>query len=380
VPRSLYALVGAGTALIACCYGFARFAYGLFTPVFAERFTLNGALTGVIGAGSYVGYCASIVVSLLLTDRIGARRVAVLAGVVATVGLSIVAVAPSAVFLAAGILVAGCSTGLASPPLAAAVAQSLPVQRADRAQTIVNGGTGIGVVASAPIALLMLDHWRAAWGIYAILAAAVTVWVARSIPTTSRPQTPAQAEPSSRTGIFAMVAAALLTGIGSAAVWTFGRDLVIAGIGPTGSTVMWIVIGAAGIAGAFAGDAVERIGLQWAWASATLTMGVATLVLAAAPTVFAATLVAATLFGAAYIALTGLLLLWSTRLYPDRTAFGVGVAFFVIAAGQAVGAPAAGALIDASGARTAFVVIASVGLCALALPTPRADSTAGRRM
>jgi MFS family permease len=100
---------------------------------------------------------------------------------------------------------------------------------------------------------------------------------------------------------------------------------------------------------------------------ATVTMGAATLLLAAAPSALVAIIAAATLFGGAYIALTGLALLWSTRVYPDRTSFGVGVSFFTLAAGQALGAPVAGALSDAVGARTAFVVVASIGLCAMVL-------------
>ena len=372
MPRSLYFLVGAGTALIACCYGFARFAYGLFTPTFGDVFALDGALTGVIGAGSYIGYCAAIVLSLLLTERIGARRVAVLAGVVATVGLSIIAATPSAWVLALGVLVAGCSTGIASPPLAAAVAQFVSPDKADRAQTVVNGGTGIGVVLSAPVALLLMDQWRAAWAVYAILAAAVTVWVARSVPSTTRSRSGDSVGSSWRPGTVTLVIASLLTGVGSVAVWTFGRDLIttVGTADATLSSIMWIVLGAAGIAGALAGDVVQRIGLRWAWLTATATMAAATLLLAAATTEFAAVIVAATMFGAAYMALTGVLLLWSTRLYPDRTSFGVGVAFFTIAAGQALGAPAAGALIDAVGPRTAFVVIAAVGLCAVVLRPP----------
>ncbi|MCV7037364.1 arabinose ABC transporter permease [Mycolicibacterium moriokaense] len=368
----MYFLVGAGTALIACCYGFARFAYGLFTPVFADAFTLNGVLTGVIGGGSYIGYCAAIILSLLLTDRIGARRVAVLAGVVATVGLSIVAAAPSAWVLALGVLVAGVSTGIVSPPLAAAVAQYVPGEKTDRAQTVVNGGTGIGVVLSAPVALLLLDHWRAAWAVYALIAATVTIWVVRSVGSTSRPRPADSAESFWRPGTVTLLTAALLTGVGSVAVWTFGRDLIttVGAADATRSSIMWIVLGAAGIAGAFAGDAVQRIGLHWAWVAATATMAAATLVLAAAPARFVAVILAATMFGAAYITLTGLVLLWSTRLYPDRTSFGVGIAFFTIAAGQALGAPAAGALIDAVGPRTSFVVIAAVGLCAVALRPP----------
>jgi predicted MFS family arabinose efflux permease len=164
-----------------------------------------------------------------------------------------------------------------------------------------------------------------------------------------------------------------LMGIGSVAVWTFGRELIttVGGLDATRSSLTWIVIGAAGIAGALAGDAVQRIGLRGAWVTATVTMASATLLLAAAPSAFAAVMAAAALFGGAYIALTGLLLLWSIRVYPDSPSVGVGLSFFTIAAGQAVGAPAVGALIDAVGAKTAFVVFALIGLSAVALrPAP----------
>ena len=119
-------MVGAGAALIGTCYGLARFAYGLFAPEFEAEFAISSAVSGVIGSGSYVGYCAAITGSFILTPRWGARRMAVLAGVVATLGIATVAVAPSAPVLAAGILVAGSSTGIASPPMAAAVATWCP--------------------------------------------------------------------------------------------------------------------------------------------------------------------------------------------------------------------------------------------------------------
>ncbi|KUI16873.1 arabinose ABC transporter permease [Mycobacterium sp. GA-1285] len=366
MQRPVYLLVGAGTALIACCYGFGRFSYGLFAPVFGETFGLSSTVAGVIGAGSYIGYCAAITASLLLTDRIGARRVAVAAGVVATLGISIIAVAPSAAVLAIGVLVAGCSTGIVSPPLAAAVAEHVPPNTAERAQTVVNGGTGIGVVLSAPIALLLLSHWRAAWVVYALVSAGVTIWVFLAVPTSSQ-RAARRVEPLWRPGTFGLLLASLLTGVGSVAVWTFGRDLIttVGGADAARSSLLWIVIGAAGIAGAFAGDAVQRVGLHWAWVGATVAMACATALLAAAPSNLGVIVGAATLFGAAYIALTGLALLWGARLYPDSTSTGVGLSFFTLAAGQALGAPAAGALIDSVGGRIAFVAIAAVGLCAL---------------
>jgi len=50
-------LVPAGVALIATCYGFARFAYGLFAPWFTDEFALPTRLAGFVGGGGYVGYC-----------------------------------------------------------------------------------------------------------------------------------------------------------------------------------------------------------------------------------------------------------------------------------------------------------------------------------
>ncbi len=37
-----------------------------------------------------------------------------------------------------------------------------------------------------------------------------------------------------------------------------------------------------------------------------------------------------------YVALCGLLLVWSTRIYPDRPSFGIGASFLMIAVGQAI--------------------------------------------
>ena len=49
-------LTGAGLALIAACYGLARFAYGLFVPAFSDEFGLTAATAGAIASGSYAAY------------------------------------------------------------------------------------------------------------------------------------------------------------------------------------------------------------------------------------------------------------------------------------------------------------------------------------
>lgn len=112
---------------------------------------------------------------------------------------------------------------------------------------------------------------------------------------------------------------------------------------------------------------MQRVGLRRAWAGATLAMSAATIVLALVPSNVVAIMLAVSVFGAAYIGLTGLLLVWSTRVYPDSPSLGVGLSFFMIALGQAFGAPAAGVLIDTRGAITTFILFAMVGAAAAAV-------------
>lgn len=389
-----WAMVGAGAGLIGTCYGLARFAYGLFAPEFAREFTIGPTLSGVIGAGSYVGYCAAIVASLILTPRFGPRRVAVLAGVVATVGMSVVAVTPSAPVLAVGILIAGSSTGIASPPMAAAVGAWVRNDTRDRAQTVVNAGTGLGVLISGPVALVLLDQWRWAWASFAVLAALVTWSVHLTVPagTSARPpRNPAVGpdkprEGSSRDGgarrasawrklapgTLRLVAASFLMGLSSIAVWTFGRDLITSQGNATTliSAITWTVLGASGILGAIGGDLVQRIGLPPSWVALMLTMGAATALFALSPATTPVVLGAAALFGASYIGLTGLILLWSTYIYPDRTSFGVGLGFFTIAAGQALGAALIGILTQAINAPAVFYALAVLAILGATLKPP----------
>lgn len=365
--RGTLRLTGAGLTLIAVCYGLARFAYGLFVPNFRAEFALDAATAGVIASGSYASYCVAIVVSMLLTPRFGSRILAISAGTIATAGVLLIAAAPNALVLAVGVFVAGSSTGAASPPLAHAVAHTVRPSVRDRTQTVVNAGTGLGVAIAGPIALLTHEHWRAAWLLFAALCALATVWAAKAVPAgpsgssgrgsvhtlLPRPLLPA--------GSAKLIASAALMGAASSAVWTFGRDVLVSagGMSRTASTIAWILLGVLGVLGAAAGDLTIRFGIRTGWMAAMLILGIATGLLACVPS---SAWIAAAAFGAGYIALTGLLLIWGTAVYPRAPAAGVGLAFLAIALGQSAGAPLVGALTEIMGARTAFIAAALVAL------------------
>jgi len=380
-PGGAVPLAVSGLLLIAVCYGLARFAYGLFVPVFRTEFALDAATAGAIASSSYVGYCVAIVASTAAAARWGARAVAVAAGLCAATGTGLIALAPTTTVLTVGVVVAGSSTGLASPPLAQAVAHRVPPGRADRVQTVVNAGTGLGVLVSGPVALLLAGSWRWAWAAFSLAALAVTVAVAVTVPRATAPASPGGATAPRgarqwrrrvRSGTARLLLAAATFGAGSAAVWTFGRDAVSsAGASEAVSTGSWIVLGAAGLLGAFAGDLVARVGLARAWSAAMLLVAAATLLLALGAPRTLAVVTGAAVFGGIYIALTGMLLLWGTRVFPDRPVFGVGAAFLLIALGQALGAPVLGLLADQVTLPGAFLVASALLLLGAALrPRP----------
>jgi predicted MFS family arabinose efflux permease len=357
------ALVPAGLALIAVSYGLARFAYGLFLPAIRDDVGMNASVAGAIASGAYLGYCVAIVASAALVERLGPRRVAVAAGAVAALGMAAVALSTTPWMLAAAVLFAGMSTGLASPPMAAAVAQVMPIPRQPRANAQINSGTSIGVALSGPIALLAAGNWREAYGLFAVLAAATTLWLAVNVPGRVRVGDAGAFSAAAllRRDAAPVLLAAAVMGFVSAAFWTFASDAMTAvgGLSRPAASLAWIVLGVAGLLGAGAGDLVRRFGVNAVHRVFLAALGLAGPMLVFVPSSVPAALAAAAVFGAAYIMLTGVYLIWGIRIYHDRPAFGLGLPFLMIALGQALGAPVAGALIDAFGYGITFSLFAA---------------------
>ncbi len=381
VARGNVGLVSAGLAMIAVTYGLARFAYGLFLPELREAFDLDASVLGAIGAGSYVGYCGAIVVSLVYTSKVGPRSMIIAAGLTAIVGMIVIAAAPNTLFLAIGVVVAGSSTGLASPPMAEAVSKMVEYQGQDRANALINSGTSVGVALSGPVALLATGQWRLAWAAFAVVGVVVLVWNIVVMPARSKKgpvENSAHSEYEQRSqdipGLtltwlvsrrsLPLFAAAVGLGIASAAYWTFSRELVIqaGGLSQLGSTLFWVVIGVSGLAGGLAGDLVKRFGLGVALRGSLLAMAVSIGMLAVAPGILYAAYPSAALFGATYITLTGILLVWSVRVFKERPSAGLGSAFLLLAGGQILGSYLAGVLAGSNSLSTTFLIFAGAAV------------------
>ncbi|VVS98916.1 MFS transporter [Rhizobium sp. EC-SD404] len=358
-----------GFGLIAVCYGFARFAFGLFLPQIDSDLGLGPTLSGIISGGSFAGYCIAIIASAALTERLGARAVATTAAIIATVGMAGIALAPSPLLLAAAVMVAGLSTGLISPPLAAAVATAIRPEQQDGTNATINAGTSAGVALSGPIALAMTGQWRLAFAAFAAIAMVFAIAAAAALPS-SRGDTSEVGFPTLTASLRRLIGAAFLLGMASTAVWSFGGQLVSQrlGWGATETGILWSCIGIGGIAGALAGRLVARFGLACTHAVFLALLTAATIVIGSWTTTPAVVLLAGAVFGAAYVTLSGIYLIWGVRALPQRPATGLMIGFLMLAIGQTAGAPLFGLLLGSFGAVPTVMIFAAVALLAAFFP------------
>jgi len=163
-----------------------------------------------------------------------------------------------------------------------------------------------------------------------------------------------------------VLVAATGMGFASAAYWTFAGEVVVdVGRLPRSmSSLAWVVIGIAGLLGGAAGDLIRRFEINAVHRGSLLALATAGLVLVLSPSEPTAVLTSAALFGAAYIMLTGVYLVWGIRVYDDRPAVGLALPFLMIALGQVAGAPVAGVLIGISGHAATFAVFAAIATSA----------------
>ncbi|MGP9806359.1 MFS transporter [Paracoccus sp. NSM] len=364
-------LVGASFALTALAYGLARFAYGLLLPQIRADLELDTVVAGWIGSAAFAAYCAGVVAAFFAVPRSGPRAVAVASGLCATLGMGLMAVAGSAPALGLAMGLAGISTGLASPPLAAAVACRVPASDRPRANGAINAGTAAGIILSALPALAFAEAWRDLYLGFAAIAAVVTLWLWRAMPGHA-PEAAAQGKARAwPRGLVALSIAAALMGVASTAIWTFGADILRQDLDFDDERIAlaWLIMGAGGLLSVATGPGANRFGLAAIHRVSLTLMALSMAALAAAPLAELLPHAAMGLFGAGYIVSCGALLLWGIALFPHRPDLGIGLPFLLIAIGQMIGAPLFGAALEAAGTPLALAG-AGVALAVAAIPAP----------
>lgn len=371
MKRSLYPwFTLSALTVIAATYGLARLGYGLFLPAFSRSFDLGPAVGGILSSGASLLYCGAAVIGFRLAPS-NPRLVTALAGATAGAGSAGIALAPHVTVFVAAVLVAGTGAGFASPALVELVRRNTDQSRRGRTQSVVNSGTGFGVVVAGLVSLALGDAWRVAWLVFAGIAGASTLAVLR-LDRSSGPQAgrgSGRRPPVAASGLRGLarpLAGSFVFGTGCAALWVYGRSTLeeAGGLDASLSAGAWIALGAGGAAATLLAPWLASRPLPVTWPASTVATAGATLLIGVVPGSAVLACAATALFGLAYTAATSVLILWASAAADGResSAGGTSLLFIGLVLGQAAGAFLTGLLLQVTGPPIAFAL--SAVLCA----------------
>ncbi|WP_235421126.1 hypothetical protein [Erwinia oleae] len=157
---------------------------------------------------------------------------------------------------------------------------------------------------------------------------------------------------------------AFISGMASAAWWSFGPDVLRQhiNVNDTLTSALWLVSGGAGIVGALTGPVASRTGLIQIYRLSQLCMAAPLLLLALSHHFSWWLFPAVALCGAGYVTLSGVLLVCGASATANAPAAGVATAFFMLAAGQIAGSVIFGVIYDAAGAGAALMMFSALPL------------------
>jgi predicted MFS family arabinose efflux permease len=356
-----------GFSLIAVSYGLARFSWGLMMPDVVRDIPFTPRVAGLLSACSFVAYCLTILCSPLLARRAGPRLMAAAAAGFAAIGLIVLALSSAPAGLAAGIFIAGLSPGLASPSLADAVSRVVAEKQQPGMNTLINAGTSAGIILSVPVLFFVPGGWRMACWIFALLALFCALPALRWLP---RESVSVGAEKGNwRETLFCrpllrLMIIAFVSGMASAAWWSFGPEILRHHVGVDARTanLLWLVSGAAGILGVLTGPVASSVGLHQVYRASQLCMATPLLLLAFSHGLSGWFYPAVALCGVGYITLSGVLLVCGVSAMEKAPATGASVVFFMLAAGQVAGATLFGLISAQSNATVALVTFSILSL------------------
>jgi predicted MFS family arabinose efflux permease len=366
-------LSAAGFAATAISYGPARMGFGLFVPEFKAAFDLSTASVGLISSLGFAGFFVGLLVAQQLLDRRGPMA-PVLAGMgAATLGLAVVAMAPTAPVLALGVITAALSAGFAWTPFNDAVHRKVRGVDRPTALSEISTGTSVGIATTGGIAVSMvlfgLD-WRLCWLMFSVAAVLTFVgnWAALR-----------QVEPSPETrprrswrklmtpGAGPLYVVAFVYGITSAIYISFAPDQFARGgvsrlpegVAPS---LVFIIYGLFGLSGLLTGKVRDKIGLT-RLLQLLLAAGAGSLILAGAfPGHFGGLAISAALQGGHVMMTSAVLAFWSERLFPAFPSLGFTTALLATAAGSVAGPVLAGLVAQGLGSTAMLLAAALIPL------------------
>lgn len=370
--------------------GLVRFTYPFVLPAMTDDLLGGYGAAGLLGAANLGAYLLGVLVMTAGPRRWHDVR-AVRAGLaLCTLGLALVAVAPSVAVAAIGLAVGGFCSAAVWIPLPSLVAAGTPPPRRGVAYGLLTAGVGLAILGVGGVTSLLQrvfgeGAWRPVWvvaaGVGAVVSVVVTVGLRPArVPATVGQWPEATVRPSAAAaaGVVRLCVSYGLYGIGFSVYTGF---LVAAlqdgaGLSAPAATSAFALLGVCSVfGGVVVGRISDLVTRRTALAGAMLLTG--GIALAVPLTRGAVAVATVAVYGLLMTGVGAVLAAYLGDALPPRdvgTAFGAATLAF--GAGQFLAPPVGGWLADTTGSFTATYVAAAVcgiagGAVALALPFRR---------
>jgi len=197
IPRSVYVLTGCVGVI-----GANSLVLGPIAPEVSRSFGSDVATVMMATAAFGLGAAISSLFLAPRIDRFGAHRMLRLAMTLMPIALAVSALSPVVAVLVLAQFAAGIASGVALPAIYASAANMAPRGRESKTIGVVLSGWTLSMVGGVSLAAIVADltHWRAVYGIVALLA----VFALGLLSRVKRPEAPPAAKETSLFAAFGL--------------------------------------------------------------------------------------------------------------------------------------------------------------------------------
>ena len=376
------------TSFIAATYGFGVYLFSTILPDMKAELHFSYTEAGGFISLAQVGFLMAALTSSVLTHRIGAKRLILLAMLTSCISLLGLIFVTERWHIAIFLTTAGAAAAAVWVPMVAVAQDRIPPKHQGKAIGLMSSGTAYGVFVNGLVVPIFLPEygWRAVWVFAATLACTFFAWgwVRLSIlsddrqadasnlsasPTESFNERVSIRQLFRQPSVLIILAMMFLNGIACMPAQNYlisylrddlGYNLAIAGRA-------WSAIGLFGMVGGFVmGALADKIGVQKSLTLTYLLLSVATALFLHHGNAYEVYLGAA-IFGLAFNAIFGLVPAYVSLTFPKNTATLIfGLATVLLGVGSMIGNFYGGVIHDVLNSFSAVFLISTITALLLA--------------
>ena len=366
-----------GLLALSVIFGWFRYGYGLLVPEFKQAFGISASTLGVISSLSFVSFLAGVVAVLMLVSKFGSRPVILIGILAASTGLLMASLTSNPLIFTVGCVVAGLSPGLTWSSFSENVSQNVKKTVQERSLAVISTGSTLGLIVISTSYLFLDGQWRIIWIAGSVIGFMIFIWAFRSIPSSGQNRSGGKGVKINKRSFLTknarpLYVASLLFGITEATYWTYAADFVKENFFVDNSNaIFFLITGLGGIAGLWAGDLINKLGLKICFAVTILLYSISMVVLFISQSwLFVG--MSGLLFGSTFMLYAAYLPIWSAKVFPDTPEKGFSVSVILLNIGAIIGPAVFGGVLKFAGYDWVFLIIGLIAcLKVLVMPKTR---------